>query len=113
MMGAREGLVLRAFLEGRTGFSVPEDRWASLAPKFLTRVAKSEFPTVEAYIRSLEEDRRGRSELQALFNVLPVRTTSFFRNPACFRALERDVLTRLVRPSGAATGQDCPATGPS
>lgn len=86
----------RAFLQRRTGFVMPEDRWRFLAPRFLSRLADRGFAGVEPFVRYLEHDPRGRTELEEIFNVLTVRKTSFFRNPGCFLALERDILPRLV-----------------
>ncbi len=87
----------RAFLQRRTGFVMPEDRWRFLAPRFLGRLGDRGFRDVEAFVRYLEHDPRGRTELEEIYNILTVRKTSFFRNPSTFAALERDVLPPLLR----------------
>lgn len=43
----------------------------------------------------------GRNELEELFGLLTVRTTSFFRNPASYDALAQEVLPTLARGSNA------------
>ena len=86
------GQVLRSFLERRTGFAIPEDRWEWLVGGFLERLRGRGFANDTDYVAYLEEDPRGAAELEALFNALTVRKTSFFRNPACFQALEQAVL---------------------
>ena len=84
MSEARE---LRAFLERRTGFAIPADRWEFLAPRFLARLAGRGFESVAAYVRHLEHDPHGPAELEELFCALTVRKTGFFRNRAVFEAL--------------------------
>lgn len=88
--------LFRAFLQRRTGFVMPEDRWRFLAPRFLGRLAERGFRDVAVFVRYLEHDPRGRTELEEIYNVLTVRKTSFFRNPGTFAALEREVLPRLL-----------------
>lgn len=86
----------RAFLQRRTGFVMPEDRWRFLAPRFLARLGDRGFADVLAFVRYLEHDPRGRTELEEIYNILTVRKTSFFRNPGTFTALGREVLPRLL-----------------
>lgn len=102
MIAEGEG-AFRAFLQRRTGFVMPEDRWRFLAPRFLGRLRDRGFRDVEAFVRYLEHDPRGRTELEEIYNILTVRKTSFFRNPSTFAALERAVLPPLAasRRSGA------------
>ncbi|MCO5169209.1 MAG: tetratricopeptide repeat protein [Planctomycetes bacterium] len=88
--------VFRAFLQRRTGFVMPEDRWRFLAPRFLGRLGDRGFHDVAAFVRYLEHDPRGRTELEEIYNILTVRKTSFFRNPGTFDALAREVLPRLL-----------------
>lgn len=102
MSGALDEQAFRAFLQRRTGFEIPDDRWRFLAPRFLSRLAERGFDDVAAYLRYLDEHHRGRTELEEIFNILTVRKTSFFRNPASYAALEQHVLPRLLegRPAG-------------
>ncbi|MBL4849454.1 MAG: tetratricopeptide repeat protein [Planctomycetes bacterium] len=88
---------LRAFLERSTGFSIPKDRWAFLAEGFLVRIRERGFGEVGAYLDYLRRDPMGRNELEELFSLLTVRTTSFFRNPASYDALAQEVLPILAR----------------
>lgn len=115
-MSAGEQGELRAFLERRTGFAIPPDRWEFLAPRFLGRLAGRGFDDVSAYVRYLEHDPLGAIELEELFCALTVRKTGFFRNQVCWEALA-GVLPELCRersPSrpvamwsaGCATGEE-------
>lgn len=92
----------RDFLKRSTGFVIPEDRWKFLAPKFLDRLDGRGFPDVETYLYYLENDPLGRTELEEIFSVLTVRKTSFFRNPASYDALGKEVLPNLAGQSGRA-----------
>ena len=91
----------RRFLERSTGFQIPEDRWRFLAPRFLERVSRRGFEEVRDYVAYLERDPLGRTELSEIYNLLTVRKTSFFRNPASLDALAKEVLPRLRRERGA------------
>jgi hypothetical protein len=71
--------VFRAFLQRRTGFVMPEDRWRFLAPKFLGRLGDRGFSEVGAFVRYLEHDPRGRTELEEIYNILTVRKKLVFR----------------------------------
>jgi len=86
-------------LERSTGFAIPSDRWAFLAKGFLERIASRGFKNVGAYLDYLRRDPMGRNELEELFGLLTVRTTSFFRNPASYDALAQEVLPTLARGS--------------
>jgi chemotaxis protein methyltransferase CheR len=87
---------LREYLETITGFAVPEDRWRTIAPRLLQRVARRGFVDTGAYVKHLQEDAFGRHELEELLEVFTVRKTSFFRNPATFEVLTREVLPPLL-----------------
>ena len=89
--------LLRSFLERSTGFSIPADRWTFLATTFLERISQRGFRDVEAYLDYLRHDPLGRNELEELFGLLTVRTTSFFRNPSSYDAFAQEVLPSLVR----------------
>jgi len=107
-----EGEALRRFLERRTGFALPDERWAWLAPRFLDRLEGRGFTRVADYVRYLEEDPLGRAEVDEVIDALTVRKTEFFRNPAVFQALEDLVLPRLLaRPAGASVWSAGCATG--
>lgn len=95
-----EAQPLREYLESVTGFSVPEDRWKNIAPRLLQRVALRNFANTRAYLRHLQEDAYGRHELEELLEVFTVRKTSFFRNPATFDVLAREILPRLLSERG-------------
>lgn len=108
--------VLREFLERRTGFAIPADRWEFLAPRFLGRLSARGFRSVTDYVRYLEHDPLGPTELDELFCALTVRKTAFFRNRGCFAALA-GVLPELCRArstarpvamwsAGCATGEE-------
>ncbi|MBI3723784.1 tetratricopeptide repeat protein [bacterium] len=90
-----ESQPLRDHLEHVTGFSVPEDRWRSIAPRLLQRIARRGFADTHAYLKHLGEGPFGRHELEELLEVFTIRKTSFFRNPATFDALAREVLPPL------------------
>lgn len=92
-----EERAFRRFLERATGFVIPEDRWRFLAPRFLDRLDGRGFADVGAYIAYLERDSLGRTEMEEIFEILTVRKTSFFRNPASFDALGQEVLPALAR----------------
>lgn len=87
---------LRRFLERSTGFDIPGDRWAFLAKGFLSRIQTRGFKNVAAYLDYLRRDPMGRNELEELFGLLTVRTTSFFRNSASYDALAQEVLPTLA-----------------
>jgi chemotaxis protein methyltransferase CheR len=95
-----ESQPLREYLESVTGFSVPEDRWRNIAPRLLQRVALRNFLSTRAYLRHLQEDPFGRHELEELLEVFTIRKTSFFRNPATFDVLSREILPRLLAERG-------------
>ena len=110
------GQDLRAFLERKTGFAIPQDRWEWLVGGFLERLRGRGFTDDAEYVAYLEQDPRGDAELEELFNALTIRKTSFFRNPACFQALEELVLPAALarqqaRPisiwsAGCSTGEE-------
>jgi chemotaxis protein methyltransferase CheR len=95
-----DGQPLREYLESVTGFVVPEDRWRSIAPRLLQRVAFRNFQNTKAYVRHLQEDAFGRHELEELLEVFTVRKTSFFRNPATYDVLDREIMPRLFAARG-------------
>jgi len=102
-----ESQPLREYLESVTGFSVPEDRWRTIAPRLLQRVALRNFVNTRAYVRHLQEDAFGRHELEELLEVFTIRKTSFFRNPATFDVLAREIIPPLLAARGK--GQPPPA----
>ena len=87
---------LREYLETVTGFAVPEDRWRTIVPRLLQRVARRGFPDTASYLAHLQKDPFGRHELEELLEVFTVRKTSFFRNPATFEVLVREILPPLL-----------------
>jgi chemotaxis protein methyltransferase CheR len=88
------------YLQSVTGFSVPDDRWKMIAPRLLQRVALRSFQSTRAYVRHLQEDPFGRHELEELLEIFTVRKTSFFRNPATFAVLSREILPPLLAARG-------------
>src|SRR5262249_12022621 len=67
-----------------------------IAPGLLARVALRGFASEDSYVRYLKEDMFGKHELEEVLSIFTVRKTNFFRNPATFGALARDVLPPIV-----------------
>lgn len=79
------------------------------------RMAMASIPAADAYLALL---RRDSSELDELSRDLLINVTSFFRDPAVFAFLEKDVIPAIVRDhpperplriwsAGCSTGEEC------
>ncbi len=89
-----------ALVRGRTGVDFAEYKRATVERRAARRMALREEEDLQSYLRLLETDE---AEASALCEDVLIHVTSFFREPAVFEALARDILPRLLeqKPPGA------------
>src|SRR5215470_7503928 len=86
----------RALLEelsGRYNFDFREYKEASLARRIRARMAQAHVDSFAAYSSFLDANP---NEHVALFNTILINVTNFFRDPDAWKALEEDVIPRIV-----------------
>jgi chemotaxis protein methyltransferase CheR len=86
----------KALVARRLGLDFPEHREAELARAIGEAARSARLRSPEAYLATLDHEADGGPEWQRLASLLTVRETSFFRDRACFEALERTVLPGLI-----------------
>ncbi len=80
-------------LQQRTGITVETPRW--LLEEYLgERSAELGMSSVQDYLDSLKDDLGSRAEWLALVDLLTVKETRFFRQPAAFQQVRQEVCTR-------------------
>jgi two-component system CheB/CheR fusion protein len=87
-----------ALLRERTGHDFREYKEATLLRRVRRRVQAERCASVADYVRVLAQDA---DEAARLLDDLLIGVTHFFRDPAAFEALEREVLPGIVARAGA------------
>jgi chemotaxis protein methyltransferase CheR len=80
----------------RLGLRLPEERRADVDRAFLEGLGSSRLPSPEAYLAWLAGLPDGSPEWARIASRLTVGETYFFRDRACFEALEQHVLPALI-----------------
>jgi chemotaxis protein methyltransferase CheR len=80
----------------RWGLALTERKMSLVANRVGSLLRRNGFAKVDAYLEFLQHGA-GQEEMLAFFDVLSTNVTSFFRDPAHFEYLEREVYTPLVR----------------
>jgi len=97
--------LLRQFSEllaKRVGLHFPPARWPDMLRGMRAAAAEFGFADVDSCLRSLLASAPDRRQVEVLARHLSVGETYFFRDPALFAALERDVLPSLIAARAAA-----------
>jgi chemotaxis protein methyltransferase CheR len=89
-------LQARILVASRLGLEFPEARRPELERGFLRAWRTAATSSPETYLAALERLPEGSPELRRLAGHLTVGETYFFRDRACFEALEQDVLPALI-----------------
>jgi two-component system CheB/CheR fusion protein len=89
---------LMQMLRGQTGHDFSQYKVGTIRRRIERRMAVHRLDSLPAYAAYL---RQTPKEVQNLYLDLPIGVTAFFRDPEAFRALERDVLPRLLSAKGA------------
>jgi two-component system, chemotaxis family, CheB/CheR fusion protein len=89
-----------ALVRGRTGVDFAEYKGATIERRTARRMALREQEDLGSYLRLLQTDE---AEARALCEDVLIHVTSFFREPAVFEALAKDVLPQILehKASGA------------
>lgn len=80
----------------RWGLSISARKRDMVGNRFASYIRKSRFSTIDEVLDSVERCP-SREDLLALFDVLSTHTTRFFREPAHFAYVERELLTPMAR----------------
>ncbi len=91
---------LRDLLLARRGFDLRMYKDRCVKRRIAARVRACGFSTALPYLERLGQDE---AELDALLAAITINVSQFFRNPATFRTLEREVLPALVDRARATT----------
>jgi chemotaxis protein methyltransferase CheR len=84
------------FIAERMGLHFPEERWPDLARGLKTASRELGFEYPDACLRWLMTRELTTRQIETLASHLTVGETYFFRDPASFEALEREILPPLV-----------------
>ncbi|MBK9965307.1 MAG: tetratricopeptide repeat protein [Holophagales bacterium] len=84
------------FIAERMGLHFPEERWPDLARGLKTAGEELGFESPDACVRWLRTRKLTTRQIETLASHLTVGETYFFRDPASFEALEREILPPLV-----------------
>ena len=98
-MTAAPDLLLQEFSDFLTlhiGLCFPRKRWPDLVRGMSAMARELDFPGHESCMRHLMRAPLSRAQIEMLAGHLAVGETYFFRDPAMFEALERNVLPRLI-----------------
>ncbi len=87
-----------ALLRRKTGHDFSSYKTATLVRRIQRRMQVQQVSTVAAYVERLRHDSK---EPEALFRDLLIGVTQFFRDPAAFESIGREVLPRLFEHAGA------------
>ncbi|MEW6324269.1 MAG: CheR family methyltransferase, partial [Nitrospirota bacterium] len=93
--------LFQQFLVRECGLHFPRDRDDAVAAGIGHRMVKTGKAAPQEYFQFLQDDLHGPNERKALFELLTIGETSFFRNPAQFSALCEVVVPDLVRRAGS------------
>jgi two-component system, chemotaxis family, CheB/CheR fusion protein len=87
-------------LRAQTGHDFSQYKPNTLRRRVARRMALQELDTIDEYVRHL---RQSPTEVDVLFRDLLIGVTNFFRDPKAFKALETEVLPKLVarKPPGS------------
>jgi chemotaxis protein methyltransferase CheR len=88
---------LSEFLAAHTGLHFPPERWGDLARGLAAAAREFGLPDVEACAHWLLAAPLTRAQIEVLASQLTVGETYFFREPAVFEALEREILPALIQ----------------
>ncbi len=88
-------------LRAQTGHDFSQYKQSTIGRRVERRMAVHQIEDLGDYARFLQQNAR---EVDALFHDLLIGVTSFFRDPEAFKALQDEVIVRLlsVKPAGAA-----------
>jgi len=97
----------------RIGIALGPSRQSMVSSRIAKRLRATQTTTVRAYLDLVKADKQGE-ELMHLLDAITTNTTSFFREPAAFAALDEDVRARLssgqrqfrIWPAAASTGME-------
>jgi chemotaxis protein methyltransferase CheR len=87
---------IAAIAKERWGLSLNANKVQLVTSRLSSFLRKSEFASVEDYLRHLER-HADQGDMLVLFDLLSTNVTSFFRDRAHFDYLERELLTGLAR----------------
>jgi chemotaxis protein methyltransferase CheR len=87
---------MSGFIAERMGLHFPEERWPDLARGLKTASQELGFEYPDACARWLTSRELTARQIETLASHLTVGETYFFRDPASFEALEREILPLLV-----------------
>ncbi|MFA7165427.1 MAG: protein-glutamate O-methyltransferase CheR [Desulfoplanes sp.] len=87
---------LRDFIYEKCGIYIPDNRKYLLENRLLNRLRFFGLRTFGEYFYFLKSDQGGKTELQALFEVITTNETSFYRNPAQLKVLENGLLKSVM-----------------
>ena len=89
-----------ALVRSKTGVDFSEYKRATIERRAARRMALRETEDLEGYLRLLQTDE---GEARALCEDVLIHVTSFFREPAAFEALEKEILPQVLasKPKGA------------
>lgn len=85
----------RAFIYEKTGIYFQENKSYLLESRLARRISALGMPSYEAYLRYLQSPG-GQRELNELYNAVTINETAFFRTPAQFDVLERELLPEIA-----------------
>jgi two-component system CheB/CheR fusion protein len=87
-------------LRAQTGHDFSQYKPSTITRRIERRMAVHQIAVLDAYVRYLQQNP---AEVEALFRDLLIGVTSFFRDPAAFKALEQQVLPKLFadKPGGS------------
>jgi two-component system CheB/CheR fusion protein len=81
-------------LRGQTGHDFSQYKSSAIYRRIERRMAVHQIDGINGYVKYLQQTPE---EVQALFNDLLIRVTSFFRDPEAFAALEAQVIPKLFQ----------------
>ncbi len=84
------------FVAERMGLHFPEERWPDLARGLTAAGSELGFEDADACARWLTTGEVSVRQIETLASFLTVGETYFFRDPASFEALEREILPPLI-----------------
>ncbi|MBI3621234.1 MAG: tetratricopeptide repeat protein [Nitrospirae bacterium] len=88
------------FIIEQSGLYFAREREDALMVGLAERMAATGAASAQDYFERLNDERHGQQERKALFDLLTIGETSFFRNPAQFSAFTDLVIPQLIQRSG-------------
>ncbi len=94
-------------LRSQTSHDFSQYKPSTIHRRVERRMAVAQIETLEGYVKHLQQTP---AEVDALFRDLLIGVTSFFRDPAAFKALEDEIIPKLFagKPAGSAVRVWCP-----